>query len=63
MSREGTFSAYDDLLVTYVNDDTHALHCIGGEIHLERFQGGAAGTHMTQGEQSDRGHSEYIAVE
>jgi hypothetical protein len=39
LSREGTFSAYDDLLITYVNGNTHAVRCTGGEIHLERFKG------------------------
>ncbi|MBV9690563.1 MAG: NERD domain-containing protein [Ktedonobacteraceae bacterium] len=39
LRREGTFSAYDDLIVTYVNGNTHALRCTGGEIHLERFKG------------------------
>ncbi len=37
--RAGTFSAYDDLTVTYVDGKYNTFHCAGGEIHLNRFQG------------------------
>ncbi len=35
--REGTFSAYDDITIKYINGKSKSFRSASGEIHLERF--------------------------
>jgi hypothetical protein len=39
LQREGSFSAYDDLVVTYLDGSSQSFRCVSGEVHLKRFRG------------------------
>lgn len=37
--RSDTFSAYDEIVISYTNGKDKAFRCTGGELYLNRFQG------------------------
>lgn len=39
LQREGSFSAYDTLNISYLNGSQQSFRCVSGDVHLRRFQG------------------------
>jgi Nuclease-related domain. len=39
LQREGNFSAYDTLTISYLNGSQQSFRCVNGDVHLRRFQG------------------------